>query len=76
MTVNFGVIQGGTKYNMVADSCQVDIDCRVPIGVDGEQVQQKVAEIIERLGLTDRCKVEYRGGRTGNYCSINDPIVL
>lgn len=76
VTVNFGVIQGGTKYNMVADSCQVDIDCRVPIGVDGEQVQQKVAEIIGRLGLADRCKAEYRGGRTGNYCSINDPIVL
>ncbi|HJA35937.1 MAG TPA: ArgE/DapE family deacylase [Firmicutes bacterium] len=76
VTVNFGVIQGGTKYNMVADSCEADIDCRVPIGVPGEKVQQKVAEIIEKLGLQDCCKVEYRGGRTGNYCSIQDPLVV
>lgn len=29
-TVNLGTIQGGTKPNVVADTCSVDLDCRHP----------------------------------------------
>lgn len=74
VTVNFGVINGGTKYNMVADSCEADIDVRIPIGVKYTDVMQKIDEIIKKMGILG-ITVEYRGGKAGNYVSIHDPIV-
>ncbi len=75
VTLNFGVIQGGSKYNMVADKCELDVDCRVPIGVSGSQVKERLHQIVAGLGLEDCCQITYRGGETGNYCSTDDPIV-
>lgn len=31
-TLNVGVIKGGVKANIVADSCEVELDLRIPIG--------------------------------------------
>jgi succinyl-diaminopimelate desuccinylase len=33
VTVNAGLIQGGTKVNLVADACQAEVDIRLPPGV-------------------------------------------
>src|SRR5262249_28056764 len=33
VTVNIGLIQGGTKINLVAEACQAEVDIRLPPGV-------------------------------------------
>lgn len=39
ITVSADVIQGGTKTNVVADTCTVDLDCRHPPGKRKEDVE-------------------------------------
>jgi len=39
ITVSLGTIQGGTKPNVVADACTVDLDCRHPPGRTKEDVE-------------------------------------
>lgn len=74
VTVNFGTIQGGVKRNVVADTAMAELDVRVPIGVDHEEVIAKVDEIIKKSGLTG-ITATYDNPRGGNYVSVNAPIV-
>jgi len=39
ITVSVGTIQGGTKPNVVADACAVDLDCRHPPGTTKADVE-------------------------------------
>jgi acetylornithine deacetylase/succinyl-diaminopimelate desuccinylase-like protein len=39
ITVSVGTIHGGTKPNLVADTCSVDLDCRHPPGTTKEDVE-------------------------------------
>jgi len=39
ITVSLGAIRGGTKPNLVADTCAVDLDCRHPPGSTKEDVE-------------------------------------
>jgi acetylornithine deacetylase/succinyl-diaminopimelate desuccinylase-like protein len=55
ITVSLGTIQGGTKPNLVADICLVDLDCRHPPGTtkaDVEALLRRAATASgERVGL-------------------------
>lgn len=55
ITVSVGTIQGGTKPNVVADTCLVDLDCRHPPGTTKAEVEillRRAAEASgERVGL-------------------------
>lgn len=74
VTVNFGTIQGGVKRNVVADSAMAELDVRVPIGVNHEDVIDKVNEIIARAGI-EGVMATYDNPRGGNFVSVKDPIV-
>jgi acetylornithine deacetylase/succinyl-diaminopimelate desuccinylase-like protein len=39
ITVSLGTIQGGTKANLVADTCSADLDCRHPPGTTRADVE-------------------------------------
>jgi acetylornithine deacetylase/succinyl-diaminopimelate desuccinylase-like protein len=52
-TINVGVIKGGTKSNVVPDSCSIDIDLRVIPEVDIAQVIGKIEKILENLSRKD-----------------------
>ncbi|MGQ9469985.1 MAG: M20 family metallopeptidase [Nitrososphaerales archaeon] len=46
-TLNVGVIKGGIKANIVADSCEVELDLRIPIGgsrAEAEEIIKNLAE--------------------------------
>lgn len=45
VTVNVGRIEGGLKVNMIPDSCLLEVDVRLPIGVEPDTVRARVAEI-------------------------------
>jgi glutamate carboxypeptidase len=59
ITVNPGVIRGGTASNVVAAEAHIDLDVRVPKLSDGEAIDRK----LRRLKPIDRrCKIEVSGG--------------
>ncbi len=46
-TVNIGMINGGTKINMVPDKCNIDVDIRLPIGISIEQAKREVKLLLK-----------------------------
>ena len=52
-TCNVGVIEGGTKSNMVAEHCCLQLDCRFFLGERAEDIHQEIKGLIEKLGQED-----------------------
>lgn len=52
-TCNTGVIEGGTKSNMVAEHCSLQLDCRFLPGESAEGIHQQIEKVIERLHQED-----------------------
>jgi succinyl-diaminopimelate desuccinylase len=48
VSVNVGVIRGGVKVNMLPSECEIEVDARLPIGVDVEDVRAAVEAIVAR----------------------------
>jgi succinyl-diaminopimelate desuccinylase len=48
LTVNIGVLKGGTMLNMLPGTCVVEADVRVPIGVDVDDVVREAGRIAAR----------------------------
>ncbi|MHA1125179.1 MAG: M20 family metallopeptidase [Candidatus Heimdallarchaeota archaeon] len=51
-TVNVGIIQGGTKINVVPEDCSVDLDFRLVPGVDEKVLDGKISDLLR--DLTDK----------------------
>ena len=49
LTVNVGVMRGGTKTNVVADSAMADVDVRILRAVDAAPLEQAMREILSRV---------------------------
>jgi succinyl-diaminopimelate desuccinylase len=74
VTINVGTIHGGTSTNVVADTCVVEFDTRVPIGLSREIVLARVHEILAEEGI--EATVEPIGFMSEpNWTSPTDPIV-
>jgi succinyl-diaminopimelate desuccinylase len=59
ITVNFGMISGGTKVNLVAESCRAEVDIRLPQGVPVQKMLQEIDRKISRYpGITYRILFE------------------
>ncbi len=65
LTVNVGTIRGGTKVNMVAADCTMEVDIRVPIGIDREAVLGEVRKIV---AAHEGATLEAVVGSAANYC--------
>jgi succinyl-diaminopimelate desuccinylase len=48
VTVNAGVVRGGTKINLVADRCEAEVDVRLPPGVSTGEVLRHVGRVARR----------------------------
>jgi succinyl-diaminopimelate desuccinylase len=46
LTVNLGTIRGGTKVNLTAESCEAEVDIRLPPGVSVASVLRHVGRIV------------------------------
>ena len=40
--MNVGVMHGGVKVNMLPAECELEVDVRLPVGVDREVVRKAV----------------------------------
>lgn len=73
LTVNIGTISGGSKVNMVAADCKMEVDIRLPIGIDPDAVLARVNAILAehpeasleslRKGAPNHCDPEHRMAR-------------
>ena len=59
ITVSPGVIQGGTRSNVVPAECRVDIDVRAPRAVDARYLERCFASL---KPFDKRCRMEINGG--------------
>src|SRR5678815_1124900 len=59
ITVSPGVIQGGTRSNVVPAVCYVEIDVRAPRAADGRYLERQFASL---RPFDKRCKIEVTGG--------------
>ena len=48
-TVNVGLVQGGTKVNVIPRSCELEIDIRIPFGATVQDFQSRIDEIFGNL---------------------------
>jgi glutamate carboxypeptidase len=58
ITVNVGVVRGGTRPNVIAEEAHAEVDARLPTAADADEIVPKI------LGLTSRSDgvtVEVRG---------------
>lgn len=73
ITVNIGTIQGGTKSNVVPDTCTVEVDCRLPFGITQQQVYQFIHDQLRELEID--YSIEPFGFRSNaNYTPPEDPV--
>jgi succinyl-diaminopimelate desuccinylase len=78
VSVNVGVLRGGSKANIVADQCVLETDIRVPFGATPEQVAAHIDKLLAEVGL--KRGVDYEAERMAfhgpaNYTLPSEPIV-
>lgn len=74
VSVNFGVIKGGTKVNVVADSCTLEVDARIPIGLTSKEVIKTAQKLIQETNITD-VKVHVAVASEPNYTRLDESLV-
>ncbi|KJL31406.1 M20 family metallopeptidase [Microbacterium azadirachtae] len=74
VTINVGTIRGGTSTNVVADTCVIEFDTRVPIGLSRVQVLDRAREILAEEGID--AEIDPIGFMSEpNWTAPTDPIV-
>lgn len=66
VSTNIGVIEGGTRANIVPDRATALIDCRLPCGVDHDEIVATVNALIAESGAKD-VTAEFNWISEGNY---------
>lgn len=74
VSANVGLIQGGTRPNMVPDYCEAIVDVRLPIGVDHKEIEDMLAAIVAESGV-DGVSYELQWKSEGNYTEEDEVIV-
>ena len=74
VSANVGLIQGGTRPNMVPDYCEAIVDVRLPIGVDHQEIEDMLASIVAESGV-EGVTYELQWKSEGNYTEEDEAIV-
>ncbi len=74
LTANVGIITGGTKINMVPDSCEAKVDMRLPIGYNRADVEAAVHKMIADSGV-EGVTAQFYWAAEPNYTEYDAPIV-
>lgn len=57
ITVNFGLIRGGSKINMVPETCTTEVDIRIPPGTTSKEVERQVLDLLTKENLDVICEL-------------------
>ena len=71
---NPGIIRGGTKVNMIADECIIEVDTRVPFGMKSEFVQGVANNLVKDVA-PDAVVEQMVPDNNPNWTLENRPIV-
>lgn len=75
VSVNVGIIKGGSKTNIVPDRCTIEVDTRVPFGLTHHDVMAEARRLLDELGYEYEIRpLRFQGA--ANYTSPKDPVVL
>jgi len=77
-TMNVGVIEGGTKPNVVPESCRIVIDRRLTMGETPERAVKEFEKIVAKLSVEDpdlRASVNYLYGWRPTLIPADEEIV-
>ena len=74
VSANVGIIQGGTRPNMVPDHCEAIVDVRLPIGVDHQEIEDMLAQIVAESG-EEGISYKLNWKSEGNYTDEDAVIV-
>ncbi len=60
VTVNCGLINGGSAANLVPDRAEASLDIRLPVGISTADIERRIAELLNCLeGITYRVSRRY-----------------
>lgn len=74
VSANVGLIQGGTRPNMVPDYCEAIVDVRLPIGVVHQDIVDMLDKIIAECGV-EGISYDLEWKSEGNYTEESETIV-
>lgn len=66
-TVNVGVIRGGLKVNMMPDECVLEVEVRMPPGLQRANVEQELQRILKRYPSTT-CSISQDHSYEPSWC--------
>lgn len=52
VTVNIGIIKGGTKNNIVPAHCEIEVDVRLPLGIQPTEIKAEIEKKIHQIDPT------------------------
>lgn len=73
ISINVGTIKGGTKSNVVPDTCEVEIDCRLPFGITKQEVIAFIHGELAPLKINYQLD-EFGFRSNANYTPPEDPV--
>ena len=74
VSANVGIIQGGSRPNMVPDYCEAIVDVRLPIGVKHQEIEDMMAQIVAECGV-EGITYDMHWKSDGNYTDEDAVIV-
>jgi succinyl-diaminopimelate desuccinylase len=72
ITLNIGVIKGGTKMNMIAGDCHIEVDLRCPVGVTNDELLGEFEKILNKYEGTS---YGIAGGHDPSVCDPEHEMV-
>ena len=73
VSCNIGRIEGGTKSNVVPESCSAVIDCRLPFGITREELTDYITSELDSLDIDYELQMS-NSQSEANFTSPNDPV--
>ncbi|KAL3484925.1 hypothetical protein BJX62DRAFT_248039 [Aspergillus germanicus] len=77
-TVNIGTIKGGTKVNMIPDTCEFELDIRLPVGLTAEEVLSVLDSIGRRyadVGASITLKKQEAASNPSSFSPLDHAMV-
>lgn len=73
-TVNIGVIRGGLKVNMLPDECVLEVEIRMPPGLQRSRVERELLSIVAKYPSTT-CEIRDHHSYDSSWCDPQHEMV-
>lgn len=74
-TVNIGLIRGGSKINIVPESCVAEVDIRTPAGISPHEIKREIEDLLKEANGGD-IECELLSDSEANYTPTTERIYM